>query len=188
MASPDCLTHLIDRHFQENRCQRGAWLNGCPPAAWTPSTTAQSRPPSDARVPTACRNTPGSEGCASGTAGQKRQLDLECEYWRLLQTGSGRSRRASWSGSSGKLATGGGRGTAGCSDYRNHVALARPLHDYLRWRNYHARHPDVLGAQRRERTQIRSERSPPMGSPGTTNRSVMTRLSSIDPANVRSGH
>ena len=36
--------------------------------------------------------------------------------------------------------------------------LARRLQDYLRWRNAHARHPDVLAAQRRERARIRSER------------------------------
>jgi len=41
----------------------------------------------------------------------------------------------------------------GNSDYRNHPALARRLRDYLRWRNAHARHPDVLAAQRREREQ-----------------------------------
>ena len=40
----------------------------------------------------------------------------------------------------------------GCgSDHRNHPALARKLQGYLRWRNAHARHPDVLAAQRRER-------------------------------------
>ena len=38
------------------------------------------------------------------------------------------------------------------------VVLARTLQAYLRWRNAHARHPDVLAAQRRERARIRSER------------------------------
>ena len=34
----------------------------------------------------------------------------------------------------------------GKSSHRNHPALARKLQDYLRWRNAHARHPDVLAA------------------------------------------
>jgi transposase len=51
------------------------------------------------------------------------------------------------------------------SDYRNHPALARRLQDYLRWRNAHARHPDVLAAQRRERARIRSERQQRWGRP-----------------------
>ena len=37
------------------------------------------------------------------------------------------------------------------SDHPNHPALARRLQACLRWRNAHARHPDVLAAQRRER-------------------------------------
>jgi hypothetical protein len=37
------------------------------------------------------------------------------------------------------------------SDYANHTALTRDLQTYLRWRNTHARHRDVLAAQRRER-------------------------------------
>ena len=41
----------------------------------------------------------------------------------------------------------------GNPDYRNHPALARRLQDYLRWRNAHTRHPDVLAAQRRERAR-----------------------------------
>ena len=51
------------------------------------------------------------------------------------------------------------------SDYRNHVALTRALQAYLRWRNAHARHPDVLAAQRRERARIRSERQRRWGRP-----------------------
>jgi hypothetical protein len=35
----------------------------------------------------------------------------------------------------------------------NHTVLAHALHAYPRWRNTHARHPDVLAAQRRERHQ-----------------------------------
>ncbi len=46
----------------------------------------------------------------------------------------------------------------GTSDHPNHTVLARKVQDYLRWRNAHARHPDVLAAQRRERARIRSER------------------------------
>ena len=53
----------------------------------------------------------------------------------------------------------------GGSDHRNHPALARKLQDYLRWRNAHARHPDVLAAQRRERARIRSERQQRWGRP-----------------------
>ena len=53
----------------------------------------------------------------------------------------------------------------GNSDYPNHTALARRLQDYLRWRNAHARHPDALAAQRRERARIRSERQQRWGRP-----------------------
>jgi transposase len=53
----------------------------------------------------------------------------------------------------------------GNSDYPNHPALARRLQGYLRWRNAHARHPDVLAAQRRERARIRSERQQRWGRP-----------------------
>ena len=51
------------------------------------------------------------------------------------------------------------------SDYPNHTALARRLQAYLRWRNAHARHPDVLAAQHRERARIRSERQQRWGRP-----------------------
>jgi transposase len=53
----------------------------------------------------------------------------------------------------------------GSSDYPDHPALARRLQGYLRWRNTHARHPDVLAAQRRERARIRSERQQRWGRP-----------------------
>jgi transposase len=53
----------------------------------------------------------------------------------------------------------------GDSNYTNHTALTRALHAYLRWRNDHARHPDVLAAQRRERARIRSERRQRWGRP-----------------------
>jgi hypothetical protein len=46
----------------------------------------------------------------------------------------------------------------GCPDHRNHAVLADKLQAYLRWRNAHARHPDVLAAQRRKRARVRSER------------------------------
>ena len=45
----------------------------------------------------------------------------------------------------------------GGSDHPSHAVLARKLQGYLRWRNANARHPDVLAAQRRERTRVRSE-------------------------------
>jgi transposase len=52
-----------------------------------------------------------------------------------------------------------------CSDHPSHTTLARKLQDYLRWRNAHARHPDVLAAQRRERARVRSERHQRWGRP-----------------------
>ena len=51
------------------------------------------------------------------------------------------------------------------SAYTNHVALTRALHAHLRWRNTHARHPDIIAAQRRERARIRSERHQRWGRP-----------------------
>jgi hypothetical protein len=53
------------------------------------------------------------------------------------------------------------------SDHQNHAALRRHLHQYLRWRNANARHPDVLAAQRRERARVRSERQHRWGHPAT---------------------
>ena len=53
----------------------------------------------------------------------------------------------------------------GTSDHPNHTVLAHRLQDYLRWRNAHARHPDVLAAQRRERARLRSERQQRWGHP-----------------------
>jgi transposase len=53
----------------------------------------------------------------------------------------------------------------GGSDHPNHTVLARRLQKYLRWRNAHARHPDVLAAQRRERARIRSQRQQRWGRP-----------------------
>jgi hypothetical protein len=55
--------------------------------------------------------------------------------------------------------------TMGASDHPNHPALARRLQTYLRSRNTHARHPDVLAAQRRERARVRSERQQRWGRP-----------------------
>lgn len=40
----------------------------------------------------------------------------------------------------------------------HHTVQTRALHAYLRWRNKNARHPDVLAAQRKERTRVRSEK------------------------------
>jgi transposase len=54
------------------------------------------------------------------------------------------------------------------SNHPNHTVLGRRLHGYLRWRNAHARHPDVLAAQRRERARVRSEKGIRWGRrPGT---------------------
>ena len=47
--------------------------------------------------------------------------------------------------------------TMGDSNHPNHLVLARRLQAYLRWRNAHARDPEVLAAQRRERARVRSE-------------------------------
>jgi hypothetical protein len=44
------------------------------------------------------------------------------------------------------------------SSHRNHTVQTGALHAYLRWRNAHVRHPDVLAAQRHERARIRSEK------------------------------
>jgi len=55
----------------------------------------------------------------------------------------------------------------GGSDHPSHTVLARKLQDYLRWRNAHSRHPDVLAAQRRERARIRSQRQQRWGRPKT---------------------
>jgi transposase len=57
--------------------------------------------------------------------------------------------------------------TMGASNHPNHPVLARRVQAYLRWRNTHARHPDVLAAQRRERIRIRSERHQRWGRPRT---------------------
>jgi transposase len=51
------------------------------------------------------------------------------------------------------------------SNYPNHTVLARDLQAHLRWRNAHARHPDVLAAQRRERARVRSEKGHRWGRP-----------------------
>jgi hypothetical protein len=53
----------------------------------------------------------------------------------------------------------------GASDHPSHTVLARKLQDYLRWRKAHARHPDVLAAQHRERARVRSERHQCWGRP-----------------------
>jgi transposase len=51
------------------------------------------------------------------------------------------------------------------SNYPNHTVLTRDLQAHLRWRNAHARHPDVLAAQRRERARVRSEKGHRWGRP-----------------------
>lgn len=51
------------------------------------------------------------------------------------------------------------------SNYPNHTVLTRDLQTHLRWRNAHARHPDILAAQRRERARIRSEKGHRWGRP-----------------------
>jgi len=53
------------------------------------------------------------------------------------------------------------------SNHPNHVVLTRRLHSHLRWRNAHARSPQLLEAQRRERARVRSERQQRWGRPRT---------------------
>ena len=53
----------------------------------------------------------------------------------------------------------------GASDHPSRPVQTRKLQAYLRWRNAHARHPDVLAAQRRERARVRSERHQRWGRP-----------------------
>ncbi|MCG2623059.1 IS630 family transposase [Arthrobacter sp. I2-34] len=44
------------------------------------------------------------------------------------------------------------------SVHPNHTVQTRKLHEYLNWRNTHARTPEILEAERRERTRVRSEK------------------------------
>ena len=53
----------------------------------------------------------------------------------------------------------------GNSDHPNHVVLVRAIQAFLRWRNTHNRDPEVIAAQRRERTRVRSERHQRWGRP-----------------------
>jgi transposase len=50
------------------------------------------------------------------------------------------------------------RFTLANSNHPNQTVQTRKLHEYLRWRNAHARNPEVLEAERCERARIRSER------------------------------
>ena len=51
------------------------------------------------------------------------------------------------------------------SNHPNHVVLTRHLHAHLRWRNAHARAPELLTAQRRERARVRAEKGHRWGRP-----------------------
>ena len=51
------------------------------------------------------------------------------------------------------------------SNHPNHVVLTRRLHAYLRWRNTHGSHPELLLSQRRERARIRAEKGHRWGRP-----------------------
>jgi hypothetical protein len=53
------------------------------------------------------------------------------------------------------------------SNHPNHVVLTRRLHAHLRWRNAHARAPELLAAQRRERARVRAEKGHRWGRPRT---------------------
>ena len=54
------------------------------------------------------------------------------------------------------------------SDHRNHAALSKALHKYLRWRNENPRDPKVLKAERRQRAEIRGEKQTRWGMPKRT--------------------
>ncbi|WP_427006385.1 IS630 family transposase [Pseudarthrobacter sp. H2] len=56
------------------------------------------------------------------------------------------------------------------SVHPNHVVQTRRLHEYLRWRNAHARHPDVLEAQRPSGTASASAANRATAGAGTTPR------------------
>ena len=51
------------------------------------------------------------------------------------------------------------------SNHPNHVVLTRRLHAHLKWRNAHARAPELLAAQRRERARVRAEKGYRWGRP-----------------------
>jgi hypothetical protein len=51
------------------------------------------------------------------------------------------------------------------SNHPNRVVLIRRLHARLRWRNAHARAPELLAAQRRERARVRAEKGLRWGRP-----------------------
>ena len=51
------------------------------------------------------------------------------------------------------------------SNYKNHAALSRALHAYLRWRNANTRDPRVLELERKKRAQMRGEAQRRWGHP-----------------------
>jgi len=51
------------------------------------------------------------------------------------------------------------------SDHTDHPALGRAIRSYLRWRNTHTRHPEILEAERRHQARIRSEQQRRWGHP-----------------------
>lgn len=51
------------------------------------------------------------------------------------------------------------------SDHRNHRALSRALHAYLRWRNANPRDPEILTLERKKRAQMRGEKQIRWGMP-----------------------
>ena len=64
-----------------------------------------------------------------------------------------------------ELVHGDDRGCDERHDQPNHLALARAIQAFLRWRNTHNRDPELIAAQRRERTRVRSERHQRWGRP-----------------------
>jgi len=51
------------------------------------------------------------------------------------------------------------------SNYKNHAALSRAIHAYLRWRNANTRDPRVLELERKKRAQMRGEAQRRWGHP-----------------------
>ncbi len=51
------------------------------------------------------------------------------------------------------------------SNYKNHAALSRAVHAYLRWRNANTRDPKVLELERKKRAQMRGEAQRRWGHP-----------------------
>lgn len=63
----------------------------------------------------------------------------------------------------------------GGSDHPSHTVPTRKLEEYLDWRNAHARHPNELAAQRRERARVRGETLATLRTPSIPSRMTSPR-------------